>query len=491
MTLKNNGEKGVGGNAYNDKKRNLEFNLNFDKKFIAMIQINNDLTSPDLLQKIKNLETEIMEFRVTPLDNIALEKLREHFKTHHIYHSAGIEGNRLTLQETALVLKEGIDISGKPLKDSIEVKNLGLAFDFLYELAQQNVPITESYIKQVHQLIIGDDPSLDPGNYRNIGVIITGSEHKPPEPFEVPIKMTELIDWLRENENQNPIIVAAIAHHEFVKIHPFKDGNGRTARILLNLILLKKGFPICNIRRDERPAYYDSLSLADNGHYEPIIEIVAENCTNLFTEYTRIKDESNRLKEWAIKLGNRDYQTRLAKAKTEFELWQNRVNQVKLEFKQAVTIINESVKTYYFSFYEYPPISFEKYRQLKATGIAQGTNFFSIRIHNNDTDRIITTFMFRFYRSNNKYPLSPNVIPLELNCFNKEKDDFEFIGYCEKAKELNLRAFFINDEGELVTRFVNLDDENPNYEHETKTERLTDTVMKFFQQVFDKILGLR
>jgi Uncharacterized conserved protein len=182
-----------------------------------MIQINNDLISPDLLQKIKNLEVEINEFRQTPLDSIALEKLREYFRTHHIYHSAGIEGNRLTLQETALVLKEGIDISGKPLKDSIEVKNLGLAYDFLYELAQQNVPLTENCIKQVHKLIIGEDPALNPGEYRNIGVIITGSEHRPPEPFEVPIKMNELFNWIHENENQNPIIVAAIAHHEFVK----------------------------------------------------------------------------------------------------------------------------------------------------------------------------------------------------------------------------------------------------------------------------------
>lgn len=455
-----------------------------------MIQINNDLISPDLLQKIKNLEVEINEFRQTPLDSIALEKLREHFRTHHIYHSAGIEGNRLTLQETALVLKEGIDISGKPLKDSIEVKNLGLAYDFLYELAQQNVPVTENYIKQVHKLIIGDDPALNPGEYRNIGVIITGSEHRPPEPFEVPIKMTELFDWIRENENENPIIVAAIAHHEFVKIHPFKDGNGRTARILLNLILLKKGFPICNIRRDERPAYYDALSLADSGHYEPIIEIIAENSTNLFTEYTRVKDESNRLKEWALKLGNRDHQARLAKAKTEFELWQNKVNQIKLEFKQAVTILNESVKTYYISFYEYPPITLEKYQQLKEKGIAPGTNFFSIRIHNNDTDRIIMTFMFRFYRSNNKYPLSPTAIPLELNYYNKEADDFEFIGYYERAKEINLRAFFVNDDGELVTRYVKPDDDNPNYEHETKDERLTETVMKFFQQLFERVLGL-
>lgn len=454
-----------------------------------MIEINKELLSPDLTQKIKNLELEVNEFRDTPLDKIALEKLREHFRTHHIYHSAGIEGNRLTMAETAIVLKEGIDISGKPLKDSIEVKNLGLAFDFLYDLSQQDVPISENYIKQIHKLIIGDDPSLSPGDYRNIGVIITGSEHRPPEPFEVPIKMMELVEWIRENENQNPIIVAAIAHHEFVKIHPFKDGNGRTARILLNLILLKKGFPICNIRRDERPMYYEALSLADTGVYEPIVEVVAENCSTLFSEYIRLRDESNRLKEWAKKIGNKDQQARLSKTKTEFELWLNKVNQIKLEFKQAVNILDDTIESYYISFYEYPALTLEKYQQLKENGIAPATNFFSIRFHNKDTDRIVATFMFRFFRNNDKYPYAKTAIPLELNYFDKESDDFNFIGYFDKAKKIELRSFYINEKGETVVRFIKPEDEKY-YEHETTTERVTDVVMKFFDQVFENIIGL-
>jgi len=460
-------------------------------KLRRMIELNNEIVSPDLLQKIKNLEEEIDEFRQTPLDKIALEKLREHFRTHHIFHSAGIEGNRLTLQETALVLKEGIDISGKPLKDSIEVKNLGMAFDYLYELSQHSTPLTETDIKQIHKLVIGDDANLNPGDYRNIGVIISGSEHKPPEPFEVPMKMMELVEWVNENKDQSPIIVATIAHHEFVKIHPFKDGNGRTARIILNLLLLQRGYPICNIRRDERPAYYDALSLADNGHYEPIIEVATKNCEALFSEYIRLRDESNRLKEWALRLGHKDNQLRLAKAKTEFELWQNKVNQIKLEFKQAVTILNGTLTTYYLSFYDYPELTFEKYQQLKEKGIAQGTNFFSIRFHNNDTDRIIISYMFRFYRNNNKYPFTPDVIPLELNYFNKEKDEFNFIGYYSEARRITLRAFYIDTKGEVVTRYINPDDQNTNYEHETTSVRLTDTVMDFFGQIFTYVLGIR
>ena len=455
-----------------------------------MIQINKDLLSPDLTQKIKNLELEIEEFRKTPLEKIALEKLKEHFRTHHVFHSAGIEGNRLTLQETALVLKEGIDISGKPLKDSIEVKNLGLAYDFLYDLAQQDVQISENYIKQIHSLIVGDEISLSPGSYRNIGVIITGSEHRPPEPFEVPIKMMELVEWIRENSDQNPIIVAAIAHHEFVKIHPFKDGNGRTARILLNLILLKKGFPICNIRRDERPMYYDALSLADNGSYEPIVEVVAENCSNLFSEYIRLRDESNRLKEWAKKIGNKDQQSRLSKTKTEFELWQNKVNQIKLEFKQAVNLLNDTVESYYISFYEYPAITLEKYQQLKENGIAPSTNFFSIRFHSQETNTIVATLMFRFFRNNDKYPYAKTSIPFELNYFDKATDDFNFIGYHKRAKNIDLRSFYINDKGETVVRYINPTDEKY-YEHESTSLNVTDVVMKFFDQILENLIGLR
>lgn len=456
-----------------------------------MIELSKDLLSPDLLQEIKNLSEEVEAFRETPLDRIALEKLQEHFRTHHIYHSSGIEGNRLTLQETSMVLKEGIDISGKPLKDSVEVKNLGIAFDFLYELIKEDTGLTENYLKQLHSLIIGKDESLSPGEYRNIGVIISGSEHKPPEPFEVPIRMRELFDWIKENEDENPLIVASIAHHEMVKIHPFKDGNGRTARLLLNLILLRKGYPICNIRRDERPDYYNALSIADEGEYEPIIEVVTKNCTNLFSEYVRVRDESNRLKDWAKRIGAKDTQQRLAKSKAEFELWLNKVNQIKLEFKQVVSVIDQNVERFYVSFYEYPSITFEKYQQLKENGIAPSTNFFSIRFHNNDTNRIVSTLMFRFYRSNNKYPKTPNAIPIELNIFDTKSNDFKFIGYSDFSKQISLRAFYISDEGEIVVRYANCDQNNPNWEKDHFDEKPSNVVQSFFEKVFSLILGVK
>jgi len=452
-----------------------------------MIQIDKDLISPDLLQRLKNLENDVQDFRQGgSLDKVALEKLQEHFKTHHIYNSAGIEGNRLTLQETALVLKEGIDISGKPIKDSLEVKNLGLAFDFLYELSNTDAQLSENYIRQIHKLIVGDEESLRPGDYRNVGVIITGSEHRPPEPFEVPIKMGELIEWVKLNKETNPIIVAAIAHHEFVKIHPFMDGNGRTARIILNLLLLQKGFPICNIKRSERPDYYNALSAADKGNYEPIIDIVASNCNELFAEYVRVRDESLRLTEWAKRLGQKDFQSRLSKAKGEFELWYNRINQIKLEFKQSVSVLNENLKSYNLTYYEYPPVTFEKYQQLKENGVAPGTNVFSIRFHNLDDDRIIATFMFRFYRHAPLYEWTPKVIPMTLNYFDAARKDFIFINSFSWASKIKLRAFYISDNEDLIMRYQ----QTPTYEAEIVNPKLSETVREFFNEVFEHMLGL-
>jgi hypothetical protein len=265
------------------------------------------------------------------------------------------------------------------------------------------------------------------------------------------------------------------------------DGNGRTARLILNLILINSGYPICNIKRQERPEYYSALSNADNGNYEPIIDIVASNCIELFAEYIRVRDESQRLTEWAKKIGQKDFQSRLLKAKGEFELWYNRINQIKLEFKQYVSILNENLESYNLTYYEYSTISFEKYQQLKENGIAAGTNVFSIRFHNMDNDKIIATFMFRFFRNDGKYWKTPHVIPLELNYYDPNKKDFAFINSFSWSDKIKLRAFYINDNEDLVVRYQ----QTSNYEGEHVNPKLSDIVRQFYEQVFEHMLGLK
>lgn len=454
-----------------------------------MITIDKSLLSPDLMQRLDNLHLEICKFRQEgELDQLSKEKLRDHFRTQHIFHSAGIEGNRLTLQETMLVLKEGVTISEKSIHDTVEVKNLGVAFDFFYELAQQDTAISENYIKQIHQLVVGNDPYLNAGNYRNVGVIITGSEHTPPEPFEVPFKMQELMDWLNENfDQENPIVLAAVAHHEMAKIHPFADGNGRTARLLLNFILLKKGYPICSIKRTERPRYYEAMSEADKGNYHQIIEMVSEGSAELFGVYVRIREESNRKTQFAKKWGNKDIESRLRKEKGRFELWQNRMNQIKLEFRQFTDLLNENLATFGATYYEYPPITFETFQELEERGSSNNTFFFSIRFYHRETKKIVQTFLFRFFRDHNKFGVDIPVVPLELNCFNAETKSFLVLERFPWADRIQLRAFYFNQLNVLVvTKYDRL-------ERKVKEEinpNLNGVAEIFFDDVLANVLGV-
>ena len=454
-----------------------------------MITIDQSLLSPDLIQRLDNLHSEITKFRQEgELDQLSKEKLRDYFRTQHIFHSAGIEGNRLTLQETMLVLKEGVTISEKSIQDSIEVKNLGIAFDFFYELAQEGTPISENYIKQLHQLVVGNDPYLNAGNYRNVGVVITGSEHTPPEPFEVPFKMQELMDWLNENfDEENPIVLAAVAHHEMAKIHPFADGNGRTARLLLNLILLKKGYPICSIKRTERPRYYEAMSEADSGNYHQIIEMVAESSAELFAVYVRIREETNRKTQFAKKWGNKDIENRLRKEKGRFEIWQNRMNQIKLEFRQFANLLSENLETYSATFYEYPPLTFETFQELVEQGSANNTFFFSIRFYQRETKKIVQTFLFRFFRDHNKFGIDNPIVPLELNCFNPETKNFLVIERFTWADRIQLRAFYFNQSNDLVIRKYNRSTKTINEAINLNLYKVAET---FFDDVLANVLGV-
>jgi len=455
-----------------------------------MINIDKALLPPDLLERLDDLDTEINRFRKEEeLDEISKEKLREHFRTQHIFHSAGIEGNRLTLQETMLVLKEGITISEKSVKDTVEVKNLGKAFDFFYELAQLDTPITENYIKQMHQLVVGNDPYLNAGNYRNVGVIITGSEHTPPEPFEVPFKMQELMQWLDENiENENPIIVSAVVHHELAKIHPFSDGNGRTARLLLNLILMKRGYPICSIKRTERPRYYEAMSEADLGNYHKIIELVAENCNDLFTVYRRIRDESTRITKWAEKWGTRDVASQLRREKSRFTLWLNRMNQIKLEFRQAAELLSDRLEHFDITYYEYPLITFDTFKELEEGGSSSNAFFFSIRIYEQRSRSIIQTFLFRFFRDHNKFDYRKAEVPLELHCFNPSEKSFLVIDRFPWADRVRLRTFHYDASNSLIIHQYN---RSTRQTEENENPKLHEIVQEFFDDVLTYIVGIQ
>jgi len=234
-----------------------------------------------LNKNIKNrIEDKLKELnKMRPLPVPAIEKLKEQLQIEMTYNSNAIEGNSLTLRETFLVINEGITIKGKSLKDHLEAKDHKEALDYLYDLVEKDKKhtISEQFIRNLHKLVVQDIDKEWAGKYRNSNVAIVGAKHVPPEAFEVSIKMEELLKWIRKNYKKMHIIeLAALVHHKITYIHPFFDGNGRVARLIMNLLLMQKKYPLAVILKNDRKKYYQLLSKADKKDLSPFVSFIAQ-----------------------------------------------------------------------------------------------------------------------------------------------------------------------------------------------------------------------
>jgi len=214
-----------------------------------------------LLNKIEKKKQKLDSLRPLPKD--AVKRIIEDIRLRHTYHSDAIEGNTLTLQETKLVLEEGITIGGKPLKDHIEARNGAEAFDLMIELVNSKKRSSQEIIQQIHEFVM-KGILKNPGRYRTENVAITGSKIRPPSYLKIVKLMDGYIQNIEELKLQT-IKKASYIHHEFVRIHPFIDGNGRVARLLTNFYLMREGYPPIVIQKEDRKKYYKALKKADNG----------------------------------------------------------------------------------------------------------------------------------------------------------------------------------------------------------------------------------
>jgi len=230
-----------------------------------------------ILKRLTDSLAELNKHR--PLKPAVLKKLREQFTIEMTYHSNAIEGNRLTLKETLLVLREGVTVKGKNLQEHLEAKNHEEAMNFLFEVVDSKKRLTLSHqlIRQLHQLVVKDTESASAGAYRTIDVQIMGSKHRPPPGYQVQTEMTDFLKWMtKPHKSLHPVEFAALVHHRFVAIHPFEDGNGRTGRLLMNLLLIRAGYPIAIILKNDRAKYYRALDGADKGDPKAIAQLLAQ-----------------------------------------------------------------------------------------------------------------------------------------------------------------------------------------------------------------------
>lgn len=210
------------------------------------------------LEKLQAKKQRLEQYK--PLPKEIVKNLDEWFRIELTYTSNAIEGNTLTRQETALVVEEGITVQGKSLVEHQEAINHAEAFDFVQTLTSEGKQtITEKDILDIHSIILNKIDDMNKGRYRTVAVRLKGSETILPNPLKVPDLMTEFIDWLRSDKTGHPVKTAIGAHYKLVSIHPFIDGNGRTARLLMNLLLMQNGYPPAIVRKEDRSKYITAL----------------------------------------------------------------------------------------------------------------------------------------------------------------------------------------------------------------------------------------
>ena len=249
------------------------------------------LIQEKLLSRINEKMNRLNSLRPFPAD--AVKKLHEEIRLLHTYHSNAIEGNTLTLPETKLVLEEGITIGGKSLREHLEATNNAKAFDIMENIARKKKTIDHVIIQHIHEVVTSGILE-EAGKYRTKNVRITGAVKTPPDWSKVIKLMDELIEKVAQYK-KHPVEVAALLHHEFVKIHPFIDGNGRVARLLTNLYLIAQGYPPIVLKIEDRGKYYRFLRAADAGKPGQFVNFIAKAVNDNLTMYLSIFGGVNEL----------------------------------------------------------------------------------------------------------------------------------------------------------------------------------------------------
>lgn len=289
------------------------------------------------------------------LDDKTLAQLRREWKIEQVYETTGIEGNSLDLNETRMVIERGITISGKPWSDSQEALNMDAALEYMEQLAGESRELSPRDVREIQSLVVGSEPGS--GSFRTGDVRVSKSDHAPPTAGMVPELVQDVVDWLNSNETCPPPLSAAVVHAWIAHIHPFSDGNGRTARALMNLILIRGGYPIVLIRRKDRTRYYDALAASDDGDIAPLVDLIVKRSGDSVRQIVRARVEATGLTE-AV----RRHEDRL---KVQYETWRQAMLLLLRSIEEAADGVREqSSGSIRIAIREHDQVTFDDYRSL-------------------------------------------------------------------------------------------------------------------------------
>lgn len=336
------------------------------------------------------------------------------FRIKTIYHSNAIEGNLLDQGETRMVVEQGLTISGKSLRDQTEAKNLASALDYFEDLARSEQPIGLTDIRQIHSLILAGI-NEDAGSFRNVEVKISGSDYRPTLPESVGPEMTDFSDWLRCATQQaydtNPIVAACAAHAWLAQIHPFVDGNGRTARIIMNLLLMRRGYPISIIEKEERTRYYDALEESQTSNLSPLIYLVAESIEDSLEAYEQAAAAQQKQVAWIANLADRLAAPERTKQTNDYEVWSRAMDLFREHFRVVAEQLDEAANNMYRVYFrEFGELDLDKYLGLRSRQSVKRTWFFRIDfVRSSISARYLFFFGFGSYSVQGMSPVTLHI----------------------------------------------------------------------------------
>lgn len=380
------------------------------------------------LEEVQESIKEIDEQR--PLAPHITEKLQEEILFDRVHASAVIEGNRLSRRETIVVLSCGILEAGLR-KDQQEVLNLADACLYLQDCLDNNIDLSASLIKELHQKLLNKIDDKNAGCFRSVDVAISGAKVNPPSYLDVQHLIQKIID-VERNSNCHPIQKATWIHWAIARIHPFVDGNGRMARLLQDFVLLKQRYVPASVQPEDREKnYYEALEKADLNNGEDLLEVIAKNVLRMSQRYLAIiRDEKSRT-SWVKSIAKAASEKVRQTEHRSFLISQKSFDSLKLEFSNICSELNLELEDMYIGFKDYGSLDFDKYQKLKTKGRASQTWFFGLRFAYGELEQRFIFWFGTHHISPNDFKEFENktislLVSMEDGAGNNKKlDDYE------------------------------------------------------------------
>jgi Fic family protein len=380
------------------------------------------------LEEVQESITEIDNQR--PLPPHITDKLQQEILIDRVHASAVIEGNRLSRRETIVVLSSGILEAGLR-KDQQEVINLADACLYLQDCLDNNVGLSVSLIRELHQKLLNKIDDKKAGRFRDVDVAISGAKVNPPSYLDVQPLTQKIVD-LEQISNCHPIQKAAWIHWAIARIHPFVDGNGRMARLLQDFVLLKHRYVPASVQPEDREKiYYEALEQADLNNGEDLLEVVAKNVLRMSQQYlTIIRDEKSRT-SWVKSIAKAASEKVRQTEHRSFLVFQKLFDSLKLEFSNICSELSSELENMYIGFKDYGSLDFDKYQQLRTKGRASQTWFFGLRFAYGELEQRFIFWFGTHHSSPNDFKDFENktislLVSMEDGAGNNKKlDDYE------------------------------------------------------------------